>query len=181
MLIRDNILLHFEAQAIIYEFLITSCRTVHHYIIYSALITGVYVIADASYDKEESWKFSYVYKGADKSCQKTLYYVFGKGLKKDHSEFSDESQSRPQGKGYEWPSVYKQHGHLYFDITFLPQGKGLDSIHIPSYLLEVIVLAAHWNVSGALTWVVSEALQILSLYLENDGISPYFKELNSLL
>uniref|UniRef100_X2ATU5 Ubiquitin-like domain-containing protein n=1 Tax=Capitella teleta TaxID=283909 RepID=X2ATU5_CAPTE len=74
---------------------------------------------DASYDKEEIWKFSYVYKGADKSHQKTLYYVFGKGLKPQSQK--EDLQTRPQGKGYKWPSVYKQHGHLYFDITVLPQ------------------------------------------------------------
>ena len=36
--------------------------------------------SDANYDKEESWKFQYVYKGPNKAKQKKVYYVYGKGL-----------------------------------------------------------------------------------------------------
>ena len=36
---------------------------------------------DANYDKEESWKFQYVYKGPNRAKQKKVYYVYGKGLR----------------------------------------------------------------------------------------------------
>jgi hypothetical protein len=85
-------------------------------------LISLFTSEDASYDKEEKWKFSYVYKGADKSHQKTLYYVFGKGLKTKNNGLHDSEAPRPSGKGYQWPSLFKQHGHLYFDVTILPQG-----------------------------------------------------------
>ena len=41
----------------------------------------VSLASDASYNKEEEWKFRYVYKGPNKAKQKKVYYVYGKGLR----------------------------------------------------------------------------------------------------
>ena len=72
-------------------------------------------------------------KGPTKVRQKKLFYVFGKGGLHDNSMVDkgiimDSGEVKPQGKGYQWPSVFKQHGHVYFDMIFLKQGKTFETL-----------------------------------------------------
>ena len=61
--------------------------------------------------------------GPNSAKQKRLYYVYGKGLHNAPSQgLIKNTETRPQGQGYAWPAVFKQPGHLYFDMTFIEQG-----------------------------------------------------------
>ena len=56
------------------------------------------------------------------SRQKKVFYVSGKGLNMNDQGILHEPESRPKGIGYTWPSVFKVHGHVYFDLVFIKQG-----------------------------------------------------------
>ena len=90
--------------------------------------------SEAAYSKEDEWKFLYVTKGPQKTRQKKLFYVFGKGFDStgngpsrqaqiDGGESVDNQTSHPTGQGYAWPPVFKQHAHIYLDLYFPHQGR----------------------------------------------------------
>ena len=65
----------------------------------------VSVIHTGDDQKEDSWKFCYVYKGANKARQKQVYYVFGKGLK-TNDKGSVTYYDIDHGYGNRWPQHY---------------------------------------------------------------------------
>ncbi|KAK2181841.1 hypothetical protein NP493_377g00042 [Ridgeia piscesae] len=74
---------------------------------------------DASYDKEQDWKFRYVYKGPNRTRQKHLFYVYGKGLKSG----SGQTPGVDQDKHVETETETQQlDGHLYYDMALIPKG-----------------------------------------------------------
>jgi len=87
---------------------------------------------EAAYNKEEDWKFLYVTSGPKSALQKRLYYVYGRGrptadphARIDGPNFP-KKEARPTGQGYNWPSIFKQQNHAYYDMTFLMQSEELD-------------------------------------------------------
>ena len=96
--------------------------------IYIYIYTNVpyLLLLDAVKEREEDYKFCYVYKGAAKAKQKKVYYVFGKGLKTNEHGFV-EPRNYNAKEAYKGPTAYKVHGNVYFDLIFLKQGKVLDS------------------------------------------------------
>ena len=104
------------------------------------LIVFFLYITEANYDKEQDWKFRYVYKGPENARQKKLHYVFGKGLNNRDKGILRGPEPRPEGVGYKWPSVFKQHGHIYFDISFLKQSTKKPFPVFQHYLLHFIMV-----------------------------------------
>jgi len=83
---------------------------------------------DAAYSKEDEWKFLYVTEGPNRAKQKKLFYVYGKGMDAGPSQgFVQDTKVKPIGQGYQWPAIFKQPDHVYFDLEFIAQDGEIES------------------------------------------------------
>ena len=74
--------------------------------------------AEAAYEKEEDWKFRYVYKGPQNARQKKVYYVYGIGWDPQNKTLKRRLDDVPSG-----PPVLRIPNHVYYNIVFLSQGR----------------------------------------------------------
>ena len=66
-----------------------------------------------------------------------------------------ESVPKPQGIGYEWPTLYKVPGHVYYDLNFLlQQGE---------YICHFSRLNLTWIPQGSFTHTVNVAVSLSGL------------------
>ncbi|KAI0217635.1 hypothetical protein LSAT2_030639 [Lamellibrachia satsuma] len=72
--------------------------------------------SDASYDKEQDWKFRYVYKGPNRTRQKQLFFVYGKGLKSSCEQRSSSCSEQEQ-----YTESHQLEGHLYYNMVLIPK------------------------------------------------------------
>ncbi|XP_064606618.1 uncharacterized protein LOC135471345 [Liolophura sinensis] len=83
---------------------------------------------DASYNKENNWKFYYVSKGPNSAHQKKVYYVFGKGnITSVDGKVTKPSEVKDMDE-FTWPSEHKlAHPTDMFYTLELPEGYVDDS------------------------------------------------------
>ena len=77
-----------------------------------------FLFVDASYDKEQDWKFRYVYKGPNRTRQKQLFFVYGKGLKSSCEQRSSSCSEQEQ-----YTESHQLEGHLYYNMVLIPKGQ----------------------------------------------------------
>ncbi|XP_064625727.1 uncharacterized protein LOC135486668 [Lineus longissimus] len=80
---------------------------------------------NADEKKEEEFKFYYVFQGPNRTKQKQLHYVFGRGMGAIDPGIVRKSD-KPSGKGYVWPTAFRQPNHIYYDLHFIPQTSELE-------------------------------------------------------
>ncbi|XP_071483029.1 uncharacterized protein [Diadema antillarum] len=70
---------------------------------------------------DERYKFNYVYKGAPSSRGKKLFYVYGIGMNSRDARSKVTKHYKPKGKGYVWPSSFRNATHFYYEMVFKEQ------------------------------------------------------------
>ena len=79
-------------------------------------------VSEARVENEESHKFVYVVKGPTSAQQKKVFYVYGKGWNAKDGTVTRPTTTKEMGKDPTWPLRQQPHD-VYYDITFLDQGK----------------------------------------------------------
>ncbi|XP_072043380.1 uncharacterized protein [Amphiura filiformis] len=74
---------------------------------------------------DERYKLNYVYKSSARSKGKQLHYCYGIGFGAKDERFRVSKTYKPKGRGYVWPSSYRNPNHLYYDLTFKAQDADL--------------------------------------------------------
>lgn len=80
------------------------------------------LLIDASKEKEDQFKFTYVARGPPRAQQKKLFYVYGRGWNAIDGIKKLPTLSSEGGKDYAWPSEARVPNDVYYNVTFLNQG-----------------------------------------------------------
>lgn len=72
--------------------------------------------------QDDQYKYRYIYKGAPGTRGKKLFYVYGIGMKSKDARSKVTKQYKPKGKGYIWPSSFRNPAHFYYELVFKEQG-----------------------------------------------------------
>ncbi|XP_041475217.1 uncharacterized protein LOC121423795 [Lytechinus variegatus] len=76
--------------------------------------------------KDDKYKFRYVYKGAPSTRGKKLFYVYGIGMNSKDARSKVTKQYKPKGKGYIWPSSFRNPAHFYYELVFKEQEEEIE-------------------------------------------------------
>ncbi|PIK47981.1 hypothetical protein BSL78_15129 [Apostichopus japonicus] len=74
---------------------------------------------DATLYPEDEFKTKYIYKGPPKARGKRLYYIYGIGMTAEDQKQKAKETYKPQGRGYVWPSSFKNPNHFFYALEFL--------------------------------------------------------------
>ncbi|KAJ8040217.1 hypothetical protein HOLleu_14447 [Holothuria leucospilota] len=74
---------------------------------------------DATLYPKDEFKTKYIYKGPPKARGKSLYYIYGIGMNAEDLKHQAQTTYKPKGRGYQWPSSYKNPNHFYYALTFI--------------------------------------------------------------
>nr|XP_054764771.1 uncharacterized protein LOC129271441 [Lytechinus pictus] len=76
--------------------------------------------------KDDKYKYRYVYKGAPSTRGKKLFYVYGIGMNSKDARSKVTKQYKPKGKGYVWPSSFRNPAHFYYELVFKEQEEEIE-------------------------------------------------------
>lgn len=76
--------------------------------------------------QDDQYKYRYIYKGAPGTRGKKLFYVYGIGMKSKDARSKVTKQYKPKGKGYIWPSSFRNPAHFYYELVFKEQEEEIE-------------------------------------------------------
>ena len=73
-------------------------------------------------DRDEQWRYRYVYQGPESAKQKKVFYVFGNKLKDVDRGIMNE-KPLPHRATHFWSVTKRLPNHVYYSIRVKPQSK----------------------------------------------------------